>query len=188
MSNRLSHTAPDADFISAGDHVVVLTAAGRSPHSPCVLMDVDGQTALVRLPDGSVTSVHFDNLAHPDSPAAIAAPDASIRPNTTNLLPRDTVLATEECPVCGSTDLGFWCMTEEREDETDIVGCEDCKWEAAAFDVALTPEQVAAVGEDVEDDPEAFWLEGGAVCFHNPNGHIVAIQPDGRSVCEDEQA
>jgi hypothetical protein len=35
------------------------------------------------------------------------------------------------CPVCGSDDLGVFAATEQREDEADLVTCEDCHWGAA---------------------------------------------------------
>jgi DNA-directed RNA polymerase subunit M/transcription elongation factor TFIIS len=44
--------------------------------------------------------------------------------------------AITHCPACGSTDLGFFGMTEERTDDdiTDIVECADCKWTVSAPD------------------------------------------------------
>lgn len=61
---------PDADFIGAGDDVVIL---GRGIEG--ILVDADGDAALVRdrrRPDADWITVSFSELAHPDSEAARA--------------------------------------------------------------------------------------------------------------------
>jgi hypothetical protein len=69
QSLEQSRTGPDADFVGAGDDVVILNTRERG-----VLVDVEGDEACVRLADGSnaLTYTSMIQIAHPDSPAATA--------------------------------------------------------------------------------------------------------------------
>ena len=62
--------APDAEFIGAGDDVVILSSGECG-----VLVDVEGDEACVRYSDGSgaLTYPPMSDVAHPDSPAALGA-------------------------------------------------------------------------------------------------------------------
>lgn len=60
-----TNTGPDAEFIGAGDDVIILDSRELG-----VLLDVEGNEACVRLTDGSLTYRPFRLIAHRDSPAA----------------------------------------------------------------------------------------------------------------------
>jgi hypothetical protein len=42
-----------------------------------------------------------------------------------------TIPEPSHCPLCGSDDLAVFAADETREDEADLVSCENCDWQAA---------------------------------------------------------
>lgn len=69
--NQLSRTSVDADFIAAGDDVLILDGNGDM-EAQGVLVDGNEETGTVNV-DGEWLERPFDRLAHPDSPAGAAA-------------------------------------------------------------------------------------------------------------------
>lgn len=92
------------------------------------------------------------------------------------------------CPSCGSADVSAWADSVAREDEVDHVECNGCGWTTSRPQLppsSLTKEQIAQMDGETMDD--GYWVDGDDLCFMNPNGHIVAIHPDGSvSCCEDD--
>lgn len=63
----ISRVAPNAEFVGAGDEVVVLSDST----SRGILQDVEGEEACVRrAEDDTLVYVAYTDVAHPDSPAA----------------------------------------------------------------------------------------------------------------------
>jgi preprotein translocase subunit YajC len=73
MSTSLPRLGEGADFIGAGDDVVIISGDGRSfDHLNGTLVDVIDDTATVNVGCGVWISVPFDRIAHADSPQAEA--------------------------------------------------------------------------------------------------------------------
>lgn len=70
----LSKLAPDAEFIGAGDDVVILDGAGGIEAEGILMDAADEAKAMIRIggKGDNVVERHFDLLAHPDSPQAEA--------------------------------------------------------------------------------------------------------------------
>lgn len=67
VAGTYSRVSPDADFIGAGDDVVVLSQDGRSIVAEGVFVDAVGDDAMVRVGD-DWQELSLTRIAHPDSP------------------------------------------------------------------------------------------------------------------------
>jgi ribosomal protein L24 len=63
---------PDAEFIGAGDDVVVIQGGRITVRGVLVDVDENGD-AIVKTVTGRWVPAHYDDLAHPDSPLAARA-------------------------------------------------------------------------------------------------------------------
>jgi ribosomal protein S27AE len=115
------HVAPDAEFIGAGDEVVVIT--DLSIEGEGLLVDATDVTATVRI-DGDWREVSIEQVAHPDSPAAMRAKLHTSDPR---------------CPVCGA---GIEHLELDEDDQRAMCGeCSTVSPSEACIAAGLDPQR-----------------------------------------------
>lgn len=155
-----SHVAPDAEFIGAGDEVVVLKDDRSGFVCGGILVDVDRNQCKVNIDDSNpawaeaagtwVTASLFD-IAHPDSPQAQAVAVFGTPEHYTTMsserlerlaLNRAVIEALELdsegdplCPWCGARLEALWADNGE-DPEADHAECERCDWDTDEEEVA----------------------------------------------------